>query len=328
MMSKSSKSLWQILCVFLLIAQAEARPYFNDLKAPQTLEDLAKIQKSLQDSLPKTRAATVCLQIGEGSGTGVIVSPEGLVLTAAHVSGGVDQEVTALMEDGTEVKGVTLGLNSETDAAMVQLQGDGPFPFVEMDRDDSTKLGDWVFALGYSGGFDQARGVVVRLGRLVRMAESTVQSDCLLIGGDSGGPLFNIEGLLIGIHSRVGKVKEESMHVPLREFLSRWDELKKSEFIGEGPFAQKPVKGAGFLGLGSADSSEGLRVNKVMENGTAAKIGLQVDDILLVINDTEIKTKEDLQKALAEMVAGKRLKLKWQRGDEKMEGEGRLGTRP
>lgn len=118
------------------------------------------------------------------------------------------------------------------------------------------------------------------------------------------------------------------MHVPLKEFLTRWEELKKKEFIGEGPFAQKPVKGSGFLGLGSEDSSEGLRVTKVMEGSAAAKIGLQVDDILLAVNDTEIKTKEDLQEALAEMVAGNRLKLKWQRGEEKMEGEGRLGARP
>lgn len=328
MRSHFLKLLWPFFCAAVLLVSADARPYFNDLKAPETLEDLTKIQNSLQNALPKIRAATVCLQIGEGSGSGVIVSPDGLVLTAAHVSAGVGQEVVALLEDGTEIKGITLGLNSETDAAMVQLQGDEPFPFVEMDRTDSTRLGDWVISLGHSGGFDQARGVVVRLGRLVRIAESTVQSDCLLIGGDSGGPLFDIEGRLIGIHSRVGASKEESMHVPLKEFLSRWDEMKNNDFIGEGPFAQKPVKGEGFLGLGSTDSAEGVRVTKILENGTAAKIGLQVDDILLAINDTEIKTKEEVAGVLSELFVGSQITMKWLRGEKKMEGEGRLDKRP
>ena len=90
---------------------------------------------------------------------------------------------------------------------------------VELDRGDSASLGDWVYALGHSGGFEKERGVGVRIGRLVRMAEQTINSDCNLIGGDSGGPLFNMKGQLIGIHSRVGASLEQNMHVPLREFL-------------------------------------------------------------------------------------------------------------
>lgn len=317
-----------LLWVGLGAVRAESRPYFNDLKAPETVEDLQKIQAGMQEILPRIRAATVCLQVGDGSGSGVIVSPEGLVLTAAHVTGGVGKEVTVVLEDGTELKGESLGLHSETDAAMLQLQGEGPFPYVEIDREDGTRLGDWVIALGHSGGFDQARGVVVRLGRLVRVAENTEQSDCILIGGDSGGPLFDFSGKVIAIHSRVGKSKEESMHVPLRTFLAHWEEMLNQAFIGEGPFAQKAVKGSGFLGLGTEDSAEGLRVNKVLEESTAARLGLMVGDVIVSLNEEEVPDRERLRELLAELAADEKVSIRWRRGGEDMTGEARLGKRP
>ena len=234
------------LLVFSMNASAD-RLYFNDLPSPRSLDDLKAIQNAMQSHLDRTRAATVCLRMGEGFGSGVIISADGLVLSAAHVTAGVGEEITVVMEDGTEYQGLSLGLNSETDSAMLQITDEGPFPYVDYDKNDATKLGDWVFSLGHSGGFDKERGVNLRVGRLVREAETTIQSDCMLIGGDSGGPLFNMSGEVIGIHSRVGGSKEESMHVPLREFQAHWDELKNSEFLGEGPFAKKPIPGSGFF---------------------------------------------------------------------------------
>jgi len=301
---------------------------FNEKEVPETLDDFREIQKALQANLEKARAATICLQLGEGSGSGVIVSAEGLILTAAHVTAGVGEEMTVVMEDGTEYQGVSLGLQSETDAAMLQITDQGPFPFVEYDREDSTKLGDWVFSLGHSGGFDKARGVNVRVGRLVREAENTIQSDCMLIGGDSGGPLFNMRGELIGIHSRVGSSKEESMHVPLREFQKNWDDLSASQFLGEGPFAQKSEAGTGFLGLLSEPASEGgLRVVELWEDGVAEKAGFRVGDRILEIAGEEA-SEEILNAQLAELGAGDKLKLKWISGEETKEETLKLGERP
>ena len=301
---------------------------FNEKEVPETLDDFREIQKALQGSLERARSATICLQMGEGSGSGVIVSAGGLVLTAAHVTAGVGEEMTVVMEDGTEYQGVSLGLQSETDAAMLQITDKGPFPFVEYDKEDSTELGDWAFSLGHSGGFDKARGVNVRVGRLVREAESTIQSDCMLIGGDSGGPLFNMRGELIGIHSRVGSSKEESMHVPLREFQRNWDNLSGGQFIGEGPFAKKNQPGTGFLGLMTELASEGgLRVVELWEDGVADKAGLKVGDRILEI-EGEDATKEILNRLLDELGAGDDLKLKWLSGEETKEETLKLGERP
>ena len=78
------------------------------------------------------------------------------------------------MEDGTRHRARTLGLVADSDAAMIRITDEGDYPFVEIDRKDSARLGDWVFSLGHSGGFDKARGSVVRLGRLVRIANRTL----------------------------------------------------------------------------------------------------------------------------------------------------------
>ena len=293
---------------------ADERMYVNDKKAPETRKDLEALQAALVKVLPQARAATVCIEIGEGSGSGVIVSADGLVLTAAHVSSGVKKKVTVILEDGTHLKAETLGLVADSDAAMIRITDKGTYPFIDIDRTNSTRLGDWVFALGHSGGFDKTRGSVVRLGRLVRIANSTYQSDCILIGGDSGGPLFDLTGKLVAIHSRVGQQLQVNMHVPMSQFLANWDGLVKAEFIGEGPFASKPVKGNGFLGLATeARPPGGLRVTKVGNNSPAREAGVKEGDVLFKLNGTPLVKRQQLQELLKEMSAGDELVLELER---------------
>jgi len=307
---------------------APERSYVNDKKAPENRKDLEMIQKALASVLSKAREATVCIDIGEGSGSGVIVSPEGLILTAAHVAGGVGKELTVILEDGKRLKAESMGLISTTDCAMVKILEKGTYPFAVMDRDDSTKLGDWVFALGHSGGFDKERGSVVRLGRLVRTEDSTIQSDCTLIGGDSGGPLFDLEGHLIGIHSRVGDVVSQNMHVPMREFITHWDEMTRGEFVGDGPFAKKPVKGNGFFGVGTeARPGGGLKVTKVGRESPAEEAGLKEGDVILKLNGKALSRREELQAMIKEMSAGDKMALDLLKGGKPETLEMKLGER-
>lgn len=312
------KSLWisSILALspWCAFSQGE-RLYVNDLKAPESRKDLEALQKAVSSPLPKARAATVCIELEEGSGSGVIVSDSGLVLTAAHVATGVKQDVTVILEDGTRLKAETLGLAADTDAAMIQITEKGNYPFVEIDRAETTRLGDWVFALGHSGGYDKERGSVLRLGRLVRIAGATFQSDCMLIGGDSGGPLFDLTGRLVGIHSRVGQQMQVNMHVPMTEFVRRWDDMLKAEFIGEGPYAEKPVKGNGFLGLATEPKpTGGLKVTKVGSKSPAETAGIKEGDVLLKMNGVALKDREQMQELLKEMSAGNEVTLEMERG--------------
>ena len=304
------------------------RPYINDKKVPENRHDLDAIQQHVKESLPAARRATVCIDLGNGSGSGVVVSPEGLILSAAHVTSGVGKEFTVIFEDGRKVKAESLGLNSSVDCAMAKIIEPGTYPFVELDRDDTAKLGDWVFALGHSGGFDKERGVVARVGRLVQMKDSTVQSDCSLIGGDSGGPLFDLSGHLIGIHSRVGNRTQENMHVPVREFIKNWDRMLKEEFVGDGPFAKRPEKGKGFLGLGTRDrAAGGLDVEKVGRESPAEKAGMKAGDILLKMDGVELKSKEQFQELLKEKAPDDRVALELLRNGKPETLTLRLGER-
>ncbi len=307
------------------------RPYFNDKKVPDA-NDLMAIQELLQKSKDKARAATVCIQLGQGSGSGVIISEDGLILTAAHVSAGVNKEVTVIMEDGKKLKARTLGLHSETDAAMIQITEKGSYPYVSIEPGKepataSTKLGDWVFSLGHSGGFDKERGSGLRLGRLVRIAETTIQSDCTLIGGDSGGPLFDMNGVLIGIHSRVGKVTEENMHVPMHVFHTHWETMKKGEFIGEGPFAKKPVKGGAFIGIALEKVENGLKITDVDEDSAAGKSDVKIGDILTTADGEAITEKKELIAIMKDKAEGDDITLTLVREGKNIELKLNLGAR-
>lgn len=304
------------------------RHYFNDLPAPESVEDLVNIETALKSALPEARAATICLELGEekGSGSGVIVSEDGLILTAAHVTGGVNRSIEAVLDDGTRYPVRTMGLISGTDAAMAQIEGEGPFPFVEVDRDKTTLLGDWVMSLGHSGGYDEERGVVVRLGRVVRMAQRTWQTDGTLIGGDSGGPLFNLHGSLIGIHSRVGKVKGENLHVPIDNFLENWDALLSDQFVGDGPFAKRQ---SGLLGvvLDFDEEAEEVFIKKVAEGLPADKAGLLEGDVLLRLGDEKIESVAGLQESLKKTTEGDSVSFAIRRNDQEQVVELKVGGR-
>jgi len=323
----------RLTCLLLILLPwsaltADDRLYVNDKKVPEDRKDLLALQTALTKALPQARAATVCIEIGEGSGSGVIVSADGLILTAAHVATGVKKKVTVMLEDGTKLKAETLGVVADTDAAMIRITEKGSYPFIEIDRENTTRLGDWVFALGHSGGFDKNRGSVVRLGRLVRIANSTFQSDCILIGGDSGGPLFDLTGRLVGIHSRVGQQLQVNMHVPMSEFVKNWDGLLKAEFIGEGPFATKPEKGNGYLGLATDARPEGgLKVTKVGNKSPAEEAGVKEGDVLLKMNETALTKREQLQELLKEMSAGDEVTFQLERGGKPQTLTFNLGER-
>lgn len=313
---------------FLLLAGATPRAAVNQQRAPNSVDDLINIEKSLKQGLNSALRATVCLELSQGSGSGVIVSADGLILTAAHVTGGVGRQLTVILHDGKKLNCESLGLDSESDCAMVKITTPGTYPFVAIEREDHTQLGDWVYALGHSGGYNAARGAGVRLGRIVRLADRTWQSDCTLIGGDSGGPLFDLNGELIGIHSRVGANLQQNMHVPIREFLRQWDALQSGSFIGDGPFAEKPQKGSGFLGVATQETSDGqLNITKIGRESAAEKAGLRVGDQIQQIDGHAITSKAAMQDYLSEKAADDRISLLLRRDGKPLSIELRLGKK-
>jgi serine protease Do len=150
----------------------------------------------------------------------------------------------------------------------------------------------------------------------------------MLIGGDSGGPLFDLSGKLIGIHSRVGQQLQVNMHVPMTEFIASWEGLTKAEFIGEGPYAEEPEKGNGFLGLATEAKPGGrLRVTKVGSKSPAEEAGIKEGDLLLKLNGVALENREQMQDLLKEMSAGDELTLETERDGKSKTHTLELGER-
>ena len=157
----------------------------------RNLEDLAKLEAKVEAVSRKVMPATVALLSDRtgSSGSGVIASEDGLILTAAHVVQGAD-ELLVVFPDGKQVQGKVLGANYSRDIAMVKITDKGKWPFLEMGASKSLAAGDWVIALGHSAGFDARRTPPVRFGRVISKGPGNfLTTDCTLIGGDSGGPL-------------------------------------------------------------------------------------------------------------------------------------------
>jgi serine protease Do len=217
-----------------------------------------------------------------------------------------------VLPGGKRAKAETLGLVPETDAGMARILDPGTYDFVPLGDSAELKLGHWCFALGHSGGWDAERGPVVRIGRIIRLKDGTMQSDCKLIGGDSGGPIFDMHGRLIGINSRVGSNVEESLHCPAAVFLMYDQALRAGVVIGqeEGP----------FLGATTEENrGDGVRIAKLAKDGPGERDGLKVGDIILAASGEAVKDKAGFSAAVRALKAGERILLKVRRKDGKEE---------
>ena len=285
---------------------------FNLRKVPAGNADLAAIQEALKAALPVARQALVCIQFDGAAGSGAVVTPNGMILSAAHVLMEPGKRLDVVLADGRKVKAETLGLVPECDAGMARILDEGTYDFVPLGDSSELKLGFWCFALGHSGGWDAARGSVVRLGRIIRMKDGTLQSDCKLIGGDSGGPLFDLHGRLVGINSRVGSNVEESMHCPTAEFIRNDTALRKGIVVGQ----EKPA----FLGVTTEDvEGGGVKVSKLLKDGAGQRGGLKEGDVLVMAGGQTLADKASFTKALEGVRAGERVSLRVRHADGKQE---------
>lgn len=302
-------------------------PKVFDKAVPESVDDLKEIQSHVKQLLPKLVPATVGLRIGGSSGSGVIISKDGYVLTAGHVSGKAEQDVTIIMHDGKQLKGKTLGANRGIDSGMVKITDEGDYPFVEMAEDKEMMKGAWCLAIGHPGGFQSGRTPVVRLGRVLDSNKFYLRSDCALVGGDSGGPLFDMHGKVIGIHSRIGNQITANIHVPVETYRETWDKLAAGEVWGSALFGPRASNDA-YLGIRRDPDARGYKIQLVAPNSPAEKAGLQADDVLLSIDGKKIMSSEDLTGFLSGKRPGNQIAVKIHRGDEVITLNVTLAKRP
>jgi serine protease Do len=291
-------------------------------EAPETLQDLKDIQNHVQELAKKVIPCTVGIRIGPTQGSGVIIDKEGHVLTAGHVSGTPGQKVTLILSDGREVKGKTLGANRDIDSGMIQITDKGPFPFVDMGNSGRLKKGQWCMVLGHPAGYKTGRPPVVRLGRILDHGNLLIRTDCTLLGGDSGGPVFDMEGKVIGINSRINNPLTVNIHVPVDTYRDSFDRLAKGEVWGG-----KRIAGA-YMGVELDPEAKDCRIRGVASGSPADKAGLQADDIVVMCDGKKINTMQDLISLVAQKSPGTTVAVQVRRGSEAITLRVTLGKRP
>ena len=319
------KSVFLILLSVIIFLDIDADVVETEAwrkKVPENKKDLYAIQHRLQELLPKAKKGLVAIEANDGAGSGVIISPEGLILTAAHVIGKTGKKMKVRFANGKRASAISLGGSELSDAGMLKIIDEGPWPFVDMAKNQSSEIGDWCFGLGHPGGFDAKRGIVVRIGRIIGKKDETMQTDSRLLGGDSGGPLFDFQGKVIAIHSRISQKPDQNFHVPIESFQANWDFFKNQDLL-----TFNEIEKGGFLGVACEEEEDGLLVKSIVPNSAAAEAGLQAGDVLVKVDDQWVNNREKLTILISSKKPNEEVSIEYKRENTTNHIQLKLGIR-
>lgn len=249
-------------------------------------------------------------------GSGFIISKDGYILTNNHVVADAD-EIIVRLSDRSELEAKLIGADARTDVALLKVEGKD-LPIVKLGKSEALKVGSWVLAIGSPFGFDHSvtAGIVSAKGRSLPNESYVpfIQTDVAINPGNSGGPLFNLDGEVVGINSQIftrsGGFMGLSFAIPIDVAMSVADQLKANGKVNRGWLGvviQEVNKDlAESFGL---DKPAGALVAQVLENGPAAKGGLQVGDVILSMNGQPIVMSADLPHLVGGLKPGTKIDL-------------------
>lgn len=309
--------LFALGLAFVLTAPHGIAAQPADGSSPSSLADLKELERQVQAVTKEVMPSVVAVS----GGSGVVVSEDGLVLTVAHVGEREGRRVTVTFPDGRRVRGRTLGNDFGVDAGMVQLDGEGPWPHAEIGTSEDLEPGHWCVTLGYPVSFERGKPPVVRLGRILRNRSGMILADCKIMGGDSGGPLFDLEGRVIGIGSRCDDDILVNIHVPIDSYRKNWDRLVDGEdFDSTSPRLA-------FLGVAPGEDETDDRIDVVVTDSAAEKAGIQPGDLIVKFGDKPINRYDELPPLVRERRPGDKVAVVVQRGEETLTLDVTLGGR-
>ena len=255
----------------------------------------------------------------EGMGSGVIIDPDGYVLTNEHVVQNAKQ-IKVTTSDDKKYEGKVVGKDARTDIAVIKIKG-SKFPYVKLGDSEKIRVGEWAMAIGSPFGLEET--VTVGIISAVRQSlpiegrayKDLIQTDAAINRGNSGGPLCNIRGEVIGINTAIyaptGVFSGIGFAIPInsaREILS--DLIQKGRVVrGWLGVDIRPVDAAITHQFG-LDNTKGALINNVMENSPAAKAGLERGDILIAYNGTPIDDVRTLQTMVSQTQPKSRIPVK------------------
>ncbi len=258
-------------------------------------------------------------------GSGFIISPDGYVLTNAHVVDAAEEIVVKLI-DKREFKAKVIGADKRTDVALIKVEASA-LPSVRMGDADRLRVGEWVVAIGSPFGFENTvtAGIVSAKGRSLPQENYVpfIQTDVAVNPGNSGGPLFNMRGEVVGInsqiYSRTGGFMGLSFAIPIDLAMDVQAQLRSSGRVARGRIGvviQEVTRElAESFGMGKPS---GALVNSVESGGPADKAGVDAGDIVLKFDGKSVASSGDLPRIVAATKPGKRVTIQvWRKGATK-----------
>ncbi|HJV87034.1 MAG TPA: DegQ family serine endoprotease [Noviherbaspirillum sp.] len=259
-------------------------------------------------------------EVPRGVGSGFIISADGFILTNAHVVDGAD-DVYVTMTDKREFKAKIIGVDKRTDVAVVRIEGTN-LPRLTMGDPNKLRVGEWVIAIGSPFGLDNTvtAGIISAKARDTGEYLPLIQTDVAVNPGNSGGPLINMRGEVVGINSQIysrsGGYMGISFAVPIDEAMRVAEQLRTTGRVTRGrigvQIGEVTKDVAESLGLPHA---QGALVQRVEPGGPAEKGGLEAGDIILKFNGTPIEKATDLPRMVGATKPGTRSTLMiWRKG--------------
>ena len=259
-------------------------------------------------------------EVPRGVGSGFIMSADGYVMTNAHVVDGAD-EVYVTLTDKREFKAKIVGTDKRSDVALVKIEG-ANLPRLAIGDSNKIRVGEWVIAIGSPFGLDNTvtAGIVSAKARDTGDYLPLIQTDVAVNPGNSGGPLINMRGEVIGINSQIysrsGGYMGISFAVPIDEAMRVFDQLKTSGRVTRGrigvQIGEVTKDVAESLGLTKA---QGALVSRIEPGGPAEKGGLEAGDIILKFNGVPIEKSSDLPRMVGNIKPGTRSTVTvWRKG--------------
>lgn len=271
-------------------------------------------------------------------GSGVLVSPEGYILTNHHVISDAD-EIDIALSDGRKVKAQVIGSDPETDIAVLKIEAKQlPTP-ITLGKVESVHVGDVVLAIGNPFGVGQTvtSGIVSALGRDhvgINTFENFIQTDAAINPGNSGGALIDTRGNLIGINTAIYSNNGGSMGIgfaiPINLAKQVMESILSNGSVTRGWIGVEPQNLSKELleSLGLPTSTQGVLLSGVLEGGPATKGGVKPGDVLITVNGNPTKDVRQLLNQIAQIAPGNDAKLKILRKDKELELTVQTGKRP
>lgn len=258
------------------------------------------------------------------SGSGVIISEDGYIVTNNHVvsdgGAGVADEITVTLNNKKTYKAKVIGKDASTDLAVIKIDGNN-LPFLLYGNSDNVKLGQWALAIGYPLSLETTvtAGIISAKGRNIGIngkqsqnpIESFIQTDAAVNQGNSGGPLINTDGQIIGINSAIyaptGTYAGYSFAIPVNLVKKVVNDLIK---FGD---VKRPYLGVS-VDQDKFDAGDGAHIGYVAKDGAAAGSGLKAGDVITKINDVPVNSWTELQATVSSYNAGEKINITYKRG--------------